>query len=111
MSRLLTTPVLAVCTLFASIMVGKLGYFQPFLIVGSILQTVGVGLYYTFGLNTGLGPIVGYQIIFGVGTGLGIQTCIIVGQMLSSMEDMSMTMATIICKWSPPTLRDSHCPA
>ncbi|KAI1859055.1 hypothetical protein JX265_010532 [Neoarthrinium moseri] len=74
----------------------QVGYFQPFLVVGSILQTVGVGLYYTFGLDTGLGPVIGYQIIFGIGTGLGIQTCIIVGQMLSSMEDRSMTMATII---------------
>ncbi|KAI1858825.1 uncharacterized protein JN550_012387 [Neoarthrinium moseri] len=74
----------------------QVGYFQPFLVVRSILQTIGVGLYYTFGLDTGLGPVIGYQIIFGIGTGLGIQTCIIVGQMLSSMEDRSMTMATII---------------
>ncbi|KAK9780242.1 putative MFS transporter [Seiridium cardinale] len=83
-------------TFLTVVVVGKIGIYQPFLIAGAILQTLGVGLYYTFGLTTSLGTIIGYHIIYGVGTGLGIQTAIMVGQTLSSPDDMSMTMATII---------------
>jgi MFS transporter, DHA2 family, glioxin efflux transporter len=78
--------------------VGKLGVFQPFVIVGSILQTLGVGLYYTFDLSTSLGPIIGYRIIYGVGCGLGIQCAIVVAQTLTPIDDMSITLATVICK-------------
>ncbi|KAK9415681.1 putative Aldehyde reductase [Seiridium unicorne] len=83
-------------TFLTVVVVGKIGIYQPFLIAGAILQTLGVGLSYTFGLTTSLGLTIGYQIIYGTGTGLGIQNAIIVGQTLSSPDDMSMTMATII---------------
>jgi hypothetical protein len=62
------------------------------------LQTIGVGLYYTWGLNTDLGPVIGFQIIYGIGAGLGVQASIIVGQSMSSIEDRSITLATICCK-------------
>ncbi|KAH6646240.1 putative MFS transporter [Truncatella angustata] len=86
----------SITTFLTTVFVGKTGMFQPFIMAGAILQTLGVGLYYTFGLDTGLGPIIGYQIIYGIGCGLGIQTAIVVGQTLSPVEDMSMTLATII---------------
>ncbi len=92
----------AICTFLASTFIGKVGFFQPWILVGSILQTIGVGLYYTWGLGTGLGSIIGFQIIYGVGCGLGVQSSIIVGQSLSSVQDMSMTLATICCRSHRP---------
>lgn len=89
----------AICTFLSSTFIGKVGFFQPWILVGSILQTIGVGLYYTWGLNTKLGPVIGFQIIYGIGAGLGVQASIIVGQSMSSIEDRSITLATICCKW------------
>ncbi|KAK3329968.1 major facilitator superfamily transporter [Apodospora peruviana] len=86
----------SICTFLTVILVGKWNMYQPFLIAGAILQTLAVGLFYLFDLDTGLGPVIGYQIIYGIGSGLGIQTVIIVGQTVSAVEDISMTLATII---------------
>ncbi|KAK4214761.1 putative HC-toxin efflux carrier [Rhypophila decipiens] len=83
-------------TFLTVVLIGKYNLYQPFLIAGAVLQTLRVGLYYLFDLDTGLGPIIGYQIIYGIGSGLGIQTAIAVGQTVSTVEDISMTLATII---------------
>lgn len=85
----------SICTFLSSTFIGKVGFFQPWILAGSILQTIGVGLYYTWGLNTNLGPVIGFQIIYGIGAGLGVQASIIVGQSMSSIEDRSITLATI----------------
>jgi hypothetical protein len=48
----------------------------------------------------GLGPIIGYQILYGVGTGLGVQTPNLVATVASSAEDVSIAVASVSCKSS-----------
>ncbi|KAJ5838544.1 Major facilitator superfamily domain general substrate transporter, partial [Penicillium rubens] len=72
------------------------GYCPPFLLAGSILATIGAGFVYTFDLASGLGPIIGYQILYGTGTGLSVQIPIVVVGALSSTDDQAITMATVL---------------
>jgi hypothetical protein len=53
--------------------VGKVGYYLPFGLAGSMLAAVGNGLFTTFKLSTSTGEWIGYQILGGVGRGLGMQ--------------------------------------
>lgn len=79
-------------------MIGKLQIFQPFLLVGGVMATVGVGLVYTFDIDVGIDRVIGYQILYGIGTGLGVQTPNLVATVMSSAEDVSIAVATVSCK-------------
>ncbi|CRG83495.1 Putative HC-toxin efflux carrier TOXA [Talaromyces islandicus] len=85
----------ALSTGIGSAAIGKLQIFQPFLLVGAAVATIGVGLIYTFDIDVGLGPIIGYQILYGVGTGLGVQTPNLVATITSRAEDVSIAVATV----------------
>ncbi|KAJ5538318.1 Major facilitator superfamily domain general substrate transporter [Penicillium frequentans] len=86
----------SIATFISSAIVTKIKYYQPFLLAGSILATIGAGLIYTFNLTSGLGSIIGYQIIYGTGTGLSVQIPVVVAGALSSTEDQPITMATVL---------------
>ncbi|KAJ5877415.1 hypothetical protein N7455_000880 [Penicillium solitum] len=70
--------------------------YQPFLLDGSILATIGAGLIYTFNLTSSMAPIVGYQILYGIGTDLSVQVPIVVAGGLSSTKDQSVPTATVL---------------
>lgn len=90
----------ALSTGIASGVMGKLGFFQPFILFSGVFATIGVGLIYTFDLNVGLGPIIGYQILYGVGCGLGVQTPNLVATVTSSASDVSTAVSTVSCECS-----------
>lgn len=88
----------ALATGIGSGAIGKLQIFQPFLLAGGAIATIGAGLIYTFDIDVGLGSIIGYQILYGVGTGLGVQTPNLVATVMSSPEDVSIAVATVSCE-------------
>jgi hypothetical protein len=53
--------------------VGRVGYYLPFIITGTILTSIGTGLISTLISTSSTGKWVGYQIIAGVGRGLAFQ--------------------------------------
>ena len=76
--------------------VGKIGWYQPFLIVGSMLATIGGGLVYTFDIGTPASKFIGYQVLAGIGLGLGIQVPVVVAQSTSGFKDLSLAMSTVL---------------
>ena len=54
--------------------VGKLGYYLPVTLFGSVLIAIGNGLISTFEPGTSAGKWIGYQILLGIGTGVALQT-------------------------------------
>lgn len=77
-------------------LVGKIGYFQPFLILGAILATIGAGLMYSLDIHSSAGESIGYQVLFGAGLGTAIQIPVIAAQALSAMVDIPLVTASIL---------------
>jgi hypothetical protein len=79
----------------SSIAVGKIGTFQPFMLIGAVLATVGAGLVYRFDLDTGLGEQIGYQLVLGFGVGMVVQLPIIIAGALSAMQDKALGLSVV----------------
>lgn len=61
-------------------LVGKTGWYNPFMFAPITLGAAGAGLIYTWDVDTSTGKLIGYQILLGVGIGLGIQQAIVAVQ-------------------------------
>ncbi|KAK5105739.1 hypothetical protein LTR62_002327 [Meristemomyces frigidus] len=83
-------------TLLGSGAVGKLGYFQPFLIAGGMLATAGSGLIYTLDVESSTAMFVGYQVLAGIGIGIAIQMPVIAAQALSAKADITVTTTCVL---------------
>ena len=75
-------------SLMAGILTTILGYYMPFVYASSVMMAVGAGLLTTFTVNTPARAWIGYQIIFGVGTGFGFQQSIIAAQAVLPLKDI-----------------------
>ncbi|KAJ7111784.1 ABC transporter [Mycena epipterygia] len=61
-------------------LVGKFGYYWPFLAGAPLFLGLGSGLLYTLNTNTASAKLIGFQILAGVGTGMGMQNSLIAMQ-------------------------------
>jgi MFS transporter, DHA2 family, glioxin efflux transporter len=52
------------------LVVPKVGFYNPFMIGGSILACIGSGLLYTLQVGSNMGQWLGYQVITGLGIGV-----------------------------------------
>jgi MFS family permease len=88
----------SIFTVVSGVLISMTSYPAPFLIVGAALATIGCGLIYTLDIGTSTGKWIGYQILAGVGNGLGVQVPIIMAQAYSDADDMAATTAILMCK-------------
>ena len=76
----------------ASLVVGGaitvIGYYAPFMWVGSAVLTVGCGLLYTLRVDTSTARWIGYQLLTGIGAGMGMQVPFLAVQAVTSAADM-----------------------
>ncbi|KAJ7174046.1 ABC transporter, partial [Mycena crocata] len=61
-------------------LVGRFGYYWPFLMVAPFFLAVGSGLLYTLNTSTSSARIIGFQILAGIGTGMGMQNSLLAVQ-------------------------------
>lgn len=54
-------------------LVQRFGYYTPFMYLGAVVMSVGAGLITTFTPSTGHAHWIGYQVVFGLGIGMGMQ--------------------------------------
>lgn len=85
-------------SIFGSILLGKVGYYKPFLLVGGLFLIIGSALIYTLNPHSPARNYIGYQIIPGIGTGLIIQINVIVAQAITPRADVAVTIAIVLCK-------------
>lgn len=76
--------------------VTAVGYYTPFFIVSTILQSIGAGLLTTFTVNTSSSKWIGYQIIYGFGVGLAMQQPLIAVQTVLPNADIPVGTALIM---------------
>jgi MFS family permease len=77
---------------FSSIIAGggvsQTGYYTPFMIACSCLMSIGAGLLTTLRLDSGSGEWIGYQVLAGLGMGLGMQQSGMAAQVVLEGEDV-----------------------
>ncbi|KAJ5733848.1 hypothetical protein N7493_002634 [Penicillium malachiteum] len=73
-----------------------LGYYTPFMIFSSVIITIAAGLLSTLEVDSGHPKWIGYQALFGIGLGLGMQQPMIVAQTALKAEDVPSGTAIMI---------------
>ena len=76
----------------------RVGYFTPFLFLGSSLFAIGAGLVYSLNIYSPSAKYLGYQAILGVGQGLAIQVPVITCQAFSRAADIPAVTAMVLCE-------------
>nr|GAT55036.1 major facilitator superfamily transporter [Mycena chlorophos] len=80
---------LVVASLIAGGIVTAVGYYTPFMIFSSVLMAVGAGLLTTFtATGTNHSHWIGYQIIYGLGVGFGMQQPVMAAQTVLDLADV-----------------------
>ncbi|KAK2599030.1 hypothetical protein QQS21_005496 [Conoideocrella luteorostrata] len=87
---------LVIFSLVSGGLVSTVGYYTPFMIVSTVLMSVGAGMLATFTVDTSPAHWIGYQILFGIGVGLGMQQTMVAVQASLDNEDVAIGTAIII---------------
>lgn len=96
-SGLLTIPITiaeALTGIACGIIIHQVGKYLPIIYVGTLLMTVGNGLYILFDRNTSLGMIVGIEILAGIGSGCLFQPALIALQAGVSQKGTATATST-----------------
>ncbi|KAK2614399.1 hypothetical protein N8I77_001231 [Diaporthe amygdali] len=76
--------------LFAGFGTSKIGYYVPFIYLAVVIAPIGAGLLTTLSPNTSTAKWVGYQILFGFGSGCGFQLPQVAAQIVLPPRDIPM---------------------
>ncbi|KHN96025.1 Major facilitator superfamily domain, general substrate transporter [Metarhizium album ARSEF 1941] len=76
--------------------VSSWGYYTPFIIGGAVVMPIGYGLMSTLAADSPAGAWIGYQVIAGVGVGIGMQQPLIAVQVVLDMVDVPTGTSIII---------------
>ena len=87
-----------ISTIVSGALVSAFGYYQPLLIGGGVLATIGSGLLYMLDTDSSTGEWIGYQIIAGVGWGLAFQIPMIAVQGTAKPKDLAAATGMLLCR-------------
>jgi hypothetical protein len=87
---------LVIMSLIAGGLVTYTGYYTPFMYGSSVMQAIGAGLLTTFTTSTGHSKWIGYQVIYGIGIGMGMQQTLMAVQTALPLSDVPIGTATIM---------------
>ncbi|VUC21371.1 unnamed protein product [Clonostachys rosea] len=85
-----------ISTIASGALVSATGYYQPLLIVGGVMATVGSGLLYLLDINSSTGQWIGYQILAGAGWGLAFQIPMIAVQGTVDPKDLASATGMLL---------------
>ncbi|KAK2771840.1 hypothetical protein FQN53_004879 [Emmonsiellopsis sp. PD_33] len=87
---------LVMFTMVSGILISVLGYYLPFPLIGGAISAVGYGLLSTLSPTTPVAHWIGYQILYGVASGLTTAAPYIAIQNLVAAEQIPLAMAIMI---------------
>lgn len=87
---------LVIANILSGVGTTVIGYYAPFVIVSTILMSIGAGLLSTFETNTGHPMWIGYQVIYGLGVGFGMQQALITVQTVLKLDDVPTGTALVM---------------
>lgn len=66
------------------------------MVAASVIATVAAGLFYTLDVETGSPMWIGYEVLAGIGYGMGLQVPLILSQAKANPADMASVTATVL---------------
>ncbi|KAK3318735.1 major facilitator superfamily domain-containing protein [Apodospora peruviana] len=81
---------LVVGTIVSGAVVTNTGYYNPWMLVSTTLMSVGAGLITTLRIDSGPPAWIGYQVLFGLGMGCGMQQPGVAAQTVLDEKDVAM---------------------
>jgi hypothetical protein len=75
--------------------ISVLGYYAAFMLIGSVIHSIGNGLIITFDSSTPMSKWIGFQILVGIGGGLGLQASMLPAQTVLSSSDVAIGLAAL----------------
>ena len=88
---------LVVFTMLNGVLMGRLGYYMPWFLVGGVLMLVSNVMLYTITLDTNAGFVFGAEVLGGIGTGLFVNAPFSVSQWLVSPKEIPSAVGFIMC--------------
>ncbi|KAF7367349.1 Major facilitator superfamily transporter [Mycena sanguinolenta] len=79
---------MVIAMILSGVLITQFGYYTPFILLSTVMSTVGAGLISTFKTNTGHSHWMGYQALYGLGLGIGMQTPLIAVQTVLDLKDV-----------------------
>ncbi|KAF8544715.1 major facilitator superfamily domain-containing protein [Trichophaea hybrida] len=92
-------PLILAVTIFSIVAGGFttwLGYYTPFVNLGTLLFVIGSALLTTLEVHSGPAKWIGYQILAGAGSGMALQQPMIAAQTVLKMDDIPVGSAIIV---------------
>lgn len=71
----------------------RFGFYTPFMFVSTLLMAIGSRLLSTLRVHSSVGMWVGYQLLFGIGSGAGFQQPVLAAQTVLELEDVPIGVA------------------
>ncbi|KAJ5358373.1 uncharacterized protein N7496_010786 [Penicillium cataractarum] len=87
---------LVTTALAVGIAVTFIGYYTPFMLLSSILMGVGAGMASTFQIHSSAAHWIGYQVLFALGVGCGLQQIMVAVQASLPVADVSVGTAIMM---------------
>ncbi|KAI0099747.1 putative efflux pump antibiotic resistance protein [Nemania sp. FL0031] len=87
---------LSLFTLLSGGFITSTGIATPLQVAGALIATAGCGTLYTLSIGTTTGQWIGYQLLAGIGWGIGFQVPIIMAQSSVQPADIASATATIL---------------
>ncbi|KAJ6024771.1 MFS general substrate transporter [Penicillium herquei] len=87
---------ITVFSLLAGAIINVIGYYTPVMVVGSIVLSVGCGMCSTLDLKSDHSKWIGYQVLVGMGAGLGFNLPLLAVQTALTSDDIATGTAIII---------------
>ena len=81
---------LVITSVMAGILTRRIGYYTPWMLMSSVITPIGAGLITTFTPHTNHSAWIGYQALYGLGLGLGLQQASIAAQTVLARKDVSI---------------------
>jgi EmrB/QacA subfamily drug resistance transporter len=79
---------LVVTSIMAGVLTRKVGYYTPWMYISAVLTPVGAGLISTWSPSTGHSAWIGYQALYGLGLGMGMQQPSVAAQTTLNKKDV-----------------------
>ncbi|KIV83596.1 hypothetical protein PV11_05609 [Exophiala sideris] len=86
---------LTISSMFAGFATRKIGYFTQWMYLSTVITSVAAGLICTFTVSTGHSRWIGYQAMWGLGLGFGMQQPSVAAQVSLNRKDVSTGISVV----------------